>query len=656
MAESSGLRGRMKLASDILKIVTHEDLELAKRAQARAVEANRDQDSDPAHLMDVLGNLDELKREIHERMRRIEAVKQAKSLLLEDAVRTEALNRRLAEIGKVMSAVHSRDSMPEPEPRHGHARLTIESTALPWPKQTDMATTSADFPETSPDVHEQDLQVLGGGFAENQTPQKGSAKPVVVRAATPETAAAVPVTPKAEEEMHAVSPVAAGAQSPSATDDTISPAIAEPQSIESQIVESQSFESRIAESQVAGAEIPQSQAALETDTSSIEAQREVSSPEPSRLPEDAIAEARGLLEQSAANLQAAIGKEEQAAADYLAAQQALAAATESASERLHEAEVSWKDAWTRAEETGLEAKRLFEESAGRLDLAAQKEEHAAGQWQTAQEAIARVTEHFNHVNGRLEEAERSWNEAAQKAEEVSREAGLLVERTSSELHLAVQREAQAEAQLKATREALLIAYTQMNDRLTSAIDGWKHTEQIALDAKRQFEEASGLLDRAVAREEQTQLEFQSVQKTLISAYESTTQRMEEAERHWKQGDLAGAEARQLLEKSIAELGRARSLEMTATSDLHSARQELTTAYQFASVAAQRRLDASVFFQSATRWAISATAFSWTGTAWAIAFALRNTIPIWSGAIATAVIAAMALFCLRLSKRQLGAYD
>src|ERR1700730_7814603 len=96
----------MKLMSDALKIVTHEDAELAKKAPMRAWEQDFSTETDDDNLMGLLGEIDGLKQEIHERMRRVEAVKQAKSVLLEDAVRTEALNKRLTEIGKVMSAVH----------------------------------------------------------------------------------------------------------------------------------------------------------------------------------------------------------------------------------------------------------------------------------------------------------------------------------------------------------------------------------------------------------------------------------------------------------------------------------------------------------------------------------------------------------------------
>src|SRR5271163_4804829 len=97
----------MKLATDVLKIVTHEDAEVAKKPPMRAGGQEPASEIEPANLVELLKDIDSIKSEIHERMRRVEAVKQAKSLLMEDAARTEALNKKLAEIGKIMSAVQS---------------------------------------------------------------------------------------------------------------------------------------------------------------------------------------------------------------------------------------------------------------------------------------------------------------------------------------------------------------------------------------------------------------------------------------------------------------------------------------------------------------------------------------------------------------------
>jgi hypothetical protein len=150
------------MASDALKIVTHDDVEQAKRPLGRAGSANAGEAVDPSKLMDMLGDIDSLKREIQERMRRIEAVKQAKSLLVEDALRTEALNKRLAEIGKVMSAVHSgflvgenefdeaavlqMQSRESSDTRQAPVLVAHEGGALAWPKIDEIAAPEAAAP------------------------------------------------------------------------------------------------------------------------------------------------------------------------------------------------------------------------------------------------------------------------------------------------------------------------------------------------------------------------------------------------------------------------------------------------------------------------------------------------------------------------------
>jgi len=138
----------MKTASEALKIVTHEDAELAKKPPVRAGVPEPVSES-PQNLMELLNDIDGIKREIHERMRHFEAVRQAKSLLLEDAVKTEALNKKLAEIGKIMSAARSdslvTDGKQEDDQlvlmRESIAGATVrvlsENVTLPWPKLED---------------------------------------------------------------------------------------------------------------------------------------------------------------------------------------------------------------------------------------------------------------------------------------------------------------------------------------------------------------------------------------------------------------------------------------------------------------------------------------------------------------------------------------
>ena len=93
----------VNMANDALKIVTHEDVEQAKRPVVRTGSANPVDGVDPSKLMDMLGDIDSLKQEIQDRMRRIEAVKQAKSLLVEDALRTEFMNAVLLRASKLSS-------------------------------------------------------------------------------------------------------------------------------------------------------------------------------------------------------------------------------------------------------------------------------------------------------------------------------------------------------------------------------------------------------------------------------------------------------------------------------------------------------------------------------------------------------------------------
>src|SRR4051794_17940421 len=89
--------------SEALKIVTAEDVALLRRSGAWVEEQGPTGKDDPGRLVDLLEDIDTLKHEIHERMRRIDAVKQAKEILREDALRTEELNRKLAELGKAMA-------------------------------------------------------------------------------------------------------------------------------------------------------------------------------------------------------------------------------------------------------------------------------------------------------------------------------------------------------------------------------------------------------------------------------------------------------------------------------------------------------------------------------------------------------------------------
>ena len=108
--------------SETLKIVTAEDAALLKKPVARAAEFGLQSEDDPGKLIDLLEDIDGLKHEIHERMLRIEAVKQAREILQEDAARTDVLNRKLAELGRAMVGVHAETRREE---------IQAESSGLP---------------------------------------------------------------------------------------------------------------------------------------------------------------------------------------------------------------------------------------------------------------------------------------------------------------------------------------------------------------------------------------------------------------------------------------------------------------------------------------------------------------------------------------------
>jgi hypothetical protein len=101
----------LKTTSDALDIVAHSDFN--RNIAPAAEELDQWSSVDPARLIDLLENIDGLKQEVQERMRRVDAVNKAKSLLQEDAIRTEALNRKLAELGKAFGEVRHEPSVAE---------------------------------------------------------------------------------------------------------------------------------------------------------------------------------------------------------------------------------------------------------------------------------------------------------------------------------------------------------------------------------------------------------------------------------------------------------------------------------------------------------------------------------------------------------------
>jgi hypothetical protein len=501
------------MAGDVLKIVTHEDVVLAKKPPLRSAEPVSGSDGEPDKLMELLGDIDGLKQEIHERMRRLEAVKQAKSLLLEDALRTEALNKRLAEFGKVMSSVNSGSVAVEDE--HGNTELHRSHSRDSYP-ETDLCPPSGRVLNESGTL----------AWVRPETPSEHSVD-------VPEEAAQHSGIPQTGPEVDA--------------------------------------------------------------------------------------EAR--------------------------------AALDAALKRLEEVEQARELAWNRADEAAQEARRLLEESSSRLNQAATKEERTAAEFQAAQEALKAA---YESANGRLEAAAQDRERAGKMAEEAAKaakEAKQFLEESRTRLSTAVNKEEQARAGFLAAQEAAAAAQQGTSERLQQAEGNWRKAEQTMDEAKRLLDEATTNLNRVVSREGKAAADYESAEKALSAAYQSSIQRLEEAERFRKDADEAIAEAKKRLDQSAFQLTEANAKGDLATADLQSARQELTTAYQFASVAAQTRLDAAEFFQKAVRWAVFATAISWVAMVWAVWSAFRAHVPVFVPGILTLVIAAAAFMLSRAGIRE-----
>lgn len=498
----------MKPMSDALKIVTQEDVELAKKPPMRAADQALGNEMDPAKLMDLLGDIDGLKLEIHERMRRIEAVKQAKSVLQEDAERTEALNKRLAEIGKAMSVaqaglpageadkeaaelvrLQARAGLADAESRHASVRVLNEGVALPWPRTEEEQNFSDDsHRETAGHVAEQNI--AGSG------------------------------------EMR----VSAEA--------------------------SMAFESLVKRLD-------------ETEESRLQAWAQA---------EEAVHEARRLLDEARGELTNASGREEQAAQAFHSAQETLIAAFQSAEARLAEAEQSREAAraqmWKQANDGVQEAKRLLNESASQ----------------------------FKEANGKAEQVRQEFH---------------------------------------STQETLKATYQSASERLAEAERSWAKTDQATIEARKLLDRSALELTEARKKEEMIAASLQTMRQEFTNAYESSSQRLKEAERFCQTGDQSARDAQLLIEQTKDELQQARKSEETAAADLLSARQELTTAYQFASVAAQRRLDAVEAYHKAIRGAAFTVVLSWIAMAWMAWFAFHTKVPIWAPAAVSLILIVVA---------------
>ncbi len=328
--------------SDALRIVTPEDAALAKKPPVRVTEAEEWKDADSTKLVDLLEEIDGLKYEIHERMRRIEAVKQARSVLLEDAVRTEALNRKLHELGRAMGGVqagHPEEKTPyrEPEPMHVLQRDVVR--------------------ESEPQV--------GGRvpLAEGQVPEplKTTYKDLSVN---PELTERVAARAESAREDGALAEEAEGMVGVHPGHVGLTPW--------------NPNEDIAASTGSGGVDLAQSAAALEIAqeafTAASEAARErVEEAERCwKLAEESAQEARRLYEESTAQLNLAISKEERYSADFEYAQQALTAGYKTAAVRLEEAERLGKQ----VDEAVQDSRKLLDQSLFELAQARGKEESA----------------------------------------------------------------------------------------------------------------------------------------------------------------------------------------------------------------------------------------------------------------------------------------
>jgi hypothetical protein len=629
------------MASDALKIVTHEDAVLAKKPPHRAVEQPPAQDEEPDKLMGLLGDIDGLKQEIHERMRRLEAVKQARSLLLEDAQRTEALNKRLAEFGKVMSSVNSgvlarekehedaefhrapiREAHSDAEPRHPAIRVMSESGTLAWVRPD---TPGDAVGENRDDSSEADQELA---ISHTKIP------------VDPDVRIAIDAALKRLEEAEQ-----AREQARKSADEAAGEAKRFLEEATSRL------ELATGKEEQANLAFHFAREALEADYRTTNERLEEAEQARTRAwkkADEAAVEARQLLQESTSRLETAVRKEEQATLALQSAQEVLQAAYRTTNERLDEAEQARKLSWSQMEAAAVEAKGILDSSNSRLDAATELAEQAAAELQSAQETL-RTT--YETASKRLEAAEQARSLAWTKSDELATRASRLFEESAARLDAAVREQELAKGEFRSAHEAVAASIQGANERLEKADLCWRRADQAMAEANQLLAETRANLKRVINEGIEAAAQFESSEHARSTAYQSANQRLEDAERFWREADQAIADAKKRMDQSTFQLTEAKVRGDAAVADLQSARQELTTAYQFASVAAQRRLDAASFFQSAVRWAVSATALCWIAMVWAVWSTFRAHVPVFVPGILTAVLLAAAYFLGKIGTRE-----
>jgi uncharacterized lipoprotein YehR (DUF1307 family) len=499
----------VKPLSDALKIVTQEDIELAKKPPMRAADQIPGSDSDSTNLMGLLGDIDGLKNEIHERMRRIEAVKQAKSVLLEDAERTEALNRRLAEIGKAMTVAQSGSQTPEAETaepvriparenitsaesRTAPVKVLNEGVALPWPRTEELSEDSRIEPT------EQQLgQILSSVEAARISAEANIAFEAAFKRLQDTEESRLQAWTQADEAVQEARRLLDEAAS------QLKDAVGR---------EEQATHAIHSAQEALTISVQSAQERLEEAERTREAARIQTWKEANANAE----EARRLFEDAASQFKNAAGREDKATQAIHSAQEALTISVQSAQERLQEAERTMEAArvqtWKNANADTEEAKRLLDEATSQLTLAVGREERAAQEFHTAQEAL---TASFQSKGERLDEAERNWN----KTDQAMQEAKSLVDQSVAELAQARKREESIAANLQSVRDEFTASYVAASLRLQEAEQFCQKGDQSAKDAQQLIDQTTAELLHARKAEETAAADLLSARQELTTAYQ-----------------------------------------------------------------------------------------------------------------------------------------
>jgi len=559
----------VKPFSEVLKIVTPEDVELAKKPPVRAIEqAPAGDEVDPRNLMDLLGDIDGLKHEIHERMRRIEAVKQARSVLLEDAARTEALNKKLAEMGKAMSAAQAGilgaedeaeigsarqqtgETVAEMEPRPIPVKVMSESVALQWPKTEE----KVDSTERAPEEPVAQLKERSVDTSEE------------VRVMEEASAVFESAFQRLEEAEHSRRDAWKQA------DEANLEAKRLLEEATSRLDRAVNWEDR------ASAAFQATQEALASRLQ-VSQERLDESERRWRLTEQAAAETKRLVELSAAEqVQRKDGVDEEGLEEL---RKEFIGAYRLAQDRMAEAEKARMDAWKQADEANGQAKQLLEEATLRLDRAINREEQASAAFLTAHEAL---TTNYQSAQKRLDESEQRWRQM----EQATAEAKQLFEQTIAELTQAQSREGSNSEDLGLVRQELTAAYQASQARLDESELRWRQLEQATAETKQLLEQSRAELIRVQSKDEADSASLELMRHEYTTAYQLAQERLNESELRWKQLEQATAETKKQLEQSRAELIQVQNKEAADPASLELMRQEYTASYELA----QERLNES----------------------------------------------------------------